>query len=62
MYEKNPYKQRDFKTSEFVKLIRVTQSHYDFVNKYHSRKSSAGFLKTIIEEYQRNHPELKTDK
>lgn len=58
--KKTLIKQRDFKTSEFVKLIRVTQSHYDFVNRYHSKKSSAGFLRSIIDEYVERHPEFKT--
>lgn len=43
---------RDFKTSEFVKVIGLTEEDYDWIKMAKGKKSAAGFLKEIIKEYK----------
>jgi hypothetical protein len=39
---------RDYKSSVFVKTLRLTQEHYDAIEKYRGLKSRAGKLKEIV--------------
>jgi hypothetical protein len=48
---KTPIKQRDYKTSEFIKTIGLTLEHYNFIDRVRAKKSRAGFLKMVIDLY-----------
>lgn len=45
---------RDFKTTRFVKIIRITKEHYEFIKRIKSKKSNAGRLEEIINFYKNN--------
>lgn len=45
---------RDFKKSEFKKVIGITLEDYDFIDKVRHKKSKAGMLKEIIKLYKLN--------
>lgn len=42
---------RDFSKTRFVKRICLTEEHYFFINEKKDKKSAAGFLEQIINEY-----------
>jgi len=50
------------RNSEFVKVMKLTEEHYFFVERSRGKKSRAGFLKTVIDEYRLNHSEPNTEK
>jgi len=43
---------RDFKTSEYKKVVGVTENHFIFIDTVRGKKSKAGKLKEIIEFYK----------
>lgn len=45
MYERNS------KTTKYVKGIRITKEHYEFINAKKSKKSAAGFLEHILNQF-----------
>lgn len=45
---------RDYKTTRFVKIIRINKEHYEFIKRMKSKKSSAGRLEEIINFYKNN--------
>ena len=45
---------RDFKKSEFKKVIGITLEDYDYIDKVRYKKSKAGMLKVIIDYYKKN--------
>lgn len=44
---------RDYKTSVFKKTIGITEQDYLWIKEQKGKKSAAGFLKTILEEYRK---------
>jgi hypothetical protein len=47
---------RNFKTSKFKKLVRISENHHKFLSKTKGKKSIAGLLEYIINEF------IKSDK
>lgn len=43
---------RDSKTTEYKKIIAITEEHYKFIEETRGKKSKAGRLKEIIWTYQ----------
>lgn len=39
---------RNYETSKFTKVIRLTQEHYDYLKSIKSKKSMAGRLEDLI--------------
>ena len=48
-------KVRKWAESEFVRVIRISQKDYNFLNKIRGKKSKAGMLKEIIKQYKGNY-------
>lgn len=44
---------RDYKTSVFIKTIGITEDDYEWIQQIKGKKSAAGFLKQLIEEYRK---------
>lgn len=44
---------RDSKTTRFKKIIALSEEHYDWIKEHKGKKSAAGFLEMIIEEYRK---------
>ena len=47
---------RDFKTSEFIKTVGITEEDYDYLKMAKGKKSAAGFLREIIKQYKNEIP------
>ncbi len=56
---------RDWKTTRFTKVIRLTPEHSNYVNKTRGKKSRAGRLEEIlkkhIKKYARTSPIIKNE-
>lgn len=46
------HKRRDFKESEFKKVVGITVEDLDYIDQIRGRKSKAGMLREIINHYK----------
>lgn len=44
---------RDYNTTRFIKRIALTEEDYDWIRKNKGKKSAAGFLEAVLEEYRK---------
>ena len=51
------YNRKDKTQTRFIKVIRLTQEDYDWINQYRKKKTAAGFLEHIINNYQNGNNE-----
>jgi len=49
---------RDWNTTRFKKVIRLTKAHSNYVDKVRGKKSKAGKLEEIIEFYKTHYDEV----